>query len=86
MVVDIVEEVEAYPADVLLVHHGLVEDTGQDVGDDCARRKSLCSIPKWPMQINSHYSHRYSGRNNPDLNMCIALRRPCATQCAKLCY
>ena len=40
MVVDIVEEVEAYPADVLLVHHGLVEDTGQDVGDDCARRKS----------------------------------------------
>ena len=33
MVVHVVEEVEADPADTLLPHHGLVQYPGQDVRD-----------------------------------------------------
>ena len=36
MVVNIVEQVEADPADDLLSEDGLVEDPGEDVGDDGA--------------------------------------------------
>ena len=36
MIVDVIEEIEAESANILLAHHCLVQDTGEDVADDGA--------------------------------------------------
>ena len=36
MVVNVVEKIVAESADILLAHHGLVEDSRENVADDCA--------------------------------------------------
>ena len=45
MIVDVIEKIEAESANVLLTHHGLVQDPGEDVTDDGAERK-IYSIKK----------------------------------------
>ena len=40
MIVDVIEEVEAESAHILLAHHRLVQDPGEDVTDDGAERKN----------------------------------------------
>ena len=45
MIVDVIEKIEAESANVLLTHHGLVQDPGEDVTDDGAERKKY-SIKK----------------------------------------
>ena len=39
MIVDVIEEVEAEPAHILLTHHCLVQDPGEDVTDNGAITK-----------------------------------------------
>ena len=41
MIVDVIEKVEAESADILLAHHRLVQDPGEDVTDDGAERKQI---------------------------------------------
>ena len=41
MVVDVIEEVEAESAHILLPHHCLVQDPGEDVTNDGAERKNI---------------------------------------------
>ena len=45
MIVDVIEKVEAESANILLTHHRLVQDPGEDVTDDGAERK-IYSIKK----------------------------------------
>ena len=39
MIVDVIKEIEAESAHILLPHHSLVQDPGEDVTNDGAERK-----------------------------------------------